>query len=97
MDRTVIFAETLRQIESLPDTEGGGTSVSRQERNERIEFAYARRDTLTTLLIKTQLWLQDTERDIQRLTEEERVELADEPKISSLRRRATDIITRRKR
>ncbi len=86
------FQEALRQIEGLPDTDGGGIAVSRQERKERLEFCYKRRDTYIELLSKTEIALKDVLSDIKRLTEEERVELTEEPK-PSLRRRATDIIT----
>jgi hypothetical protein len=91
------FEEALRQIESLPDTEGGGISVSRQDRHERIEFCYKRRDMLEELQTKTELSLKAIREDIIRLTEEERTELTEGPKGPSLRRRATDIIIGRER
>jgi hypothetical protein len=92
-----IFAETLRQIESLPDTEGGGMATSRHERKERIEFCYKRRDMLEELQTKTDLSLKAVREDIQRLTDEERTELNDGPKSPSFRRRASDILTGRER
>ena len=88
------FQKALQEIESLPDTDGGGASVSRQERDERFEFCYARRDMLAEMLTKVELSLNAIRIDIERLTEEERIELAEGPK-PSFRRRATDIITGR--
>jgi hypothetical protein len=85
------FAETLRQIESLPDTDGGGTSIPQQERSERIEFCYKRRDMLEELLAKTEVAISDIRNDIKRLTKEEEQELVEGPK-PSLRRRSTDVM-----
>jgi hypothetical protein len=85
------FQKALQEIENLPDTEGGGTSISRQERDERFEFCYARRDILTEMMIKVELSLKSVTGEIERLTQEERVELTEGPK-PSFRRRATDDI-----
>lgn len=70
------FNEALREIESLPDTNGNGLGTPREQRNEQIEFAYKRRDLFKTLLTKAHLSLEDVEDEIKRLIEEERVELA---------------------
>jgi hypothetical protein len=88
------FAVALREIENLPDTEGGGIGTARQERKERLEFCYKRRNMFEELQAKIDFSLAAVCEDIQRLTEEERVELAEGPK-PSFRRRATDILTRR--
>jgi hypothetical protein len=85
------YAVTLREIENLPDTAGGGMAASRQDRRESLEFCYKRRDMFEELLAKTDIALKDVLRDIERLTEEERIELAEGPK-PSFRRRATDLI-----
>lgn len=92
MDRAIIFTETLRQIESLPDTEGGGIGSSLHDRKERIEFAYKRRDLLEELLCKTQISLHDVQEEIRRLTQEERDELAKGSQLPRPKRRANDRI-----
>lgn len=86
------FQEALRQIAGLPDTDGGGIGSSRQERKERLEFSYKRRDMFIELLSKTEIALKDVLGDIERLTKEESVELAEGPKEPSPRRRATDML-----
>jgi hypothetical protein len=91
------FAVALREIENLPDTEGGGIPLPRQGRNEHIEFCYKRRDMLEELQTKTAISLKAIRKDIERLTEEERTELTEGPKGPSLRRRASDILTGRER
>jgi hypothetical protein len=86
------FDEALREIESLPDTAGGGVGSSRHDRKERIEFAYQRRDTLEELLSKTQTSLHCVQEEIRRLTQEERDEMMRGPQLPRPRRRASDRI-----
>ena len=86
------FQEALREIEGLPDTDGGGIGSSRQGRKERLEFCYKRRDMFIELLSKTEIALKDVLGDIERLTKEESAELAEGPREPSPRRRANDVL-----
>jgi hypothetical protein len=86
------FNEALREIESLPDTAGGGIGSSRHERIERIELAYKRRDLFEGLLAKAQISFNDVQEEIRCLTQEERDELVKGPQPPRPRRRAGDRI-----
>jgi hypothetical protein len=86
------FNEALREIESLPDTAGGGIGSTHHERRERIELAYKRRDLFEGLLSKAQISLNDVQEEIRRLTQEERDELVKGAQPPRPRRRANDRI-----